>query len=251
MFLSRNVNRLPCRSICRTLLTNQTSKSENIHNPVISHLIQTNNEDKNALNGSSSGLKFNHNQISLDFGIVHRGGIRKEIVDPFIRKKIIENPVSIINEIDEIYRRIGDLRLPDVGKKNVDDRGMQAANKKDNRPLGIMIIRRKKMKKHKRKKLWKRMRFEWAKRRQRREFRKEKAFQAELLAQIKEAEKFSAEEYVEEKINKATEVPLPRYWKGKRLPAFIIRDLIEKEKRLKEQNQQRLERVEKYRHMKL
>lgn len=40
--------------------------------------------------------------------------------------------------------------------------------------------------------------------RQRREMRKEKAFQAILLTQIKDAEKFSAEQYVAEKIRSAT-----------------------------------------------
>lgn len=44
--------------------------------------------------------------------------------------------------------------------------------------------------------------------------RKEKAFQAVLIAQIKEAEKFSAEEYVAEKIRKATD---KEYWKKKNL----------------------------------
>lgn len=88
-------------------------------------------------------------------------------------------------------------------------------------------------------------------RKQRREFRKEKTFQAELLVQIKEAEKFSAEEYVAEKIKQATDVPLPRYWKGKRLPAFIIKDLIEEEQLKKQKCEEKKERFEKYRHMKL
>lgn len=68
----------------------------------------------------------------------------------------------------------------------------------------VMIqIRRQKMKKHKLRKLRKRMKFEWAKRNQRRELRKEKQFQADLLGQIKEAEKFSAEEYVAEKLSRS------------------------------------------------
>lgn len=114
-----------------------------------------------------------------------------------------------------------------------------------------MIIRRKKMKKHKRRKLWKRMRFEWAKRRQRREFKKEKLFQADMVGQIKEAEKFSAEEYVEEKIRKATETILPRYYRGHRLPAFVIKDLIEKDRLKRERAKEKKERFEKYRHVKL
>lgn len=90
----------------------------------------------------------------------------------------------------------------------------------------LIGIRRRKMKKHKLKKLRKRMKFEWAKVRQRREMRKEKAFQAKLISQIKLAEKFSAEQYVAEKIRLATETPLPRYWKGKRLPAFLIKEKL-------------------------
>lgn len=56
--------------------------------------------------------------------------------------------------------------------------------------------------------------------------RKEKAFQAELIAQIKEAEKFSAEEYVADKLRQANETPIPRFWKGKRLPQFIIKQKL-------------------------
>lgn len=56
--------------------------------------------------------------------------------------------------------------------------------------------------------------------------KKEKEFQAGLIAQIKEAEAFSAENYVAEKIQKATETPIPRFWKGKRLPEFIIREKL-------------------------
>ncbi|ENN70299.1 uncharacterized protein LOC109545491 [Dendroctonus ponderosae] len=87
----------------------------------------------------------------------------------------------------------------------------------------MLIIRRKKMKKHKLKKLRKRMKFVYAKRRQRREMKKEKAFQAVLITQCKEAEKFSAEQYVEDKLNKLHEIVIPRYWKGKKYPEFIIR----------------------------
>ncbi|EDX14803.1 GD21413 [Drosophila simulans] len=55
---------------------------------------------------------------------------------------------------------------------------------------------RRKMKKHKLKKLRRKMKFEWAKVRQRREMRKEKAFQAKLISQIKQAKAFSAEQHI-------------------------------------------------------
>ncbi|CAH1099965.1 unnamed protein product [Psylliodes chrysocephalus] len=80
----------------------------------------------------------------------------------------------------------------------------------------MIVIRRKKMKKHKLKKLRKRMKFEWAKKRQRRELKKEKEFQAQLIAQYTEAEAFSAEEYVAEKINKykaliSEQIEMPKF----------------------------------------
>lgn len=62
--------------------------------------------------------------------------------------------------------------------------------------------------------------------RQRRELRKEKAFQAGLINQIKEAERFSAEMYVAEKLRQANDTPIPRFWKGKRLPQFIIKQKL-------------------------
>lgn len=68
--------------------------------------------------------------------------------------------------------------------------------------------------------------------RQRRELRKEKAFQAVLIAQIKEAEKFSAEQFVADKLREANETPIPRFWKGRRLPEFIIKEIMAKEGKL-------------------
>ncbi|XP_063696382.1 uncharacterized protein LOC134827593 [Culicoides brevitarsis] len=242
MFLARNIRRVPCRNLCRTLMTEPPKP---IQSPVLPLIATT-----QPLNHQSDWIKVSPTQISFDIGIPATR--RKEIFDvPLVPNKIIDNPLSILNEIDEINRRIQEIQLPQITNRGTQG-GMEACTKKkNNRPLGIMIIRRKKMKKHKRKKLWKRMRFEWAKRRQRKEFRKEKAFHAELLAQIKDAEKFSAEEYVEQKIQKAIEVPLPRYYRGKRLPADIIRQLIEEDRIKKQKREERLERIAKYRHWKL
>lgn len=70
----------------------------------------------------------------------------------------------------------------------------------------LIIIRRKKMKKHKLRKLRLKMKFVWRSVRQKREWKKEKEFQAGLIAQCKEAEAFSAEDYVQERINKLNEL---------------------------------------------
>lgn len=106
-------------------------------------------------------------------------------------RKNIDTPVTaIVNEIMEKISDIkGDMDLPPLEGQ---DECKEAA---------VMIeIRRLKMKKHKRKKLLKKMKFVFAKRKLRRRLRKEKIFQAELLAKIKDAEQFSAEQYVADKL---------------------------------------------------
>ncbi|XP_050075513.1 uncharacterized protein LOC126562950 [Anopheles maculipalpis] len=144
----------------------------------------------------------------------------KEIIDIPLVSRIIESPVQrpdAIGPIGDNLAIIPSLELPteSTGK---DENGKQAAR--------LIVIRRRKMRKHKLRKLRKRMKFEWLKIRQRRELKKEKLFQAELLGQIREAEKFSAEAYVASKLRQATDVPLPRFWKGKRLPQFIIKQKL-------------------------
>lgn len=135
---------------------------------------------------------------------------------PYLNK-IIESPRSTwIAEINDILQRerVAEVIAPPLGKPDK----MEAAR--------LIVIRRRKMKKHKLKKLRRKMKFEWAKVRQRREMRKEKAFQAQLMSQVKEAEAFSAEQYVADVLRQANESPLPRYWKGRRLPAFIIKQKL-------------------------
>lgn len=66
--------------------------------------------------------------------------MRKEIMDvPIVPNRIIENPVSIINEIEEINQRIQEIRLPDVVRRNTDEEGMRAQVKKNNR-VGFCVL---------------------------------------------------------------------------------------------------------------
>lgn len=135
---------------------------------------------------------------------------------PNMYQKIIESPTSAaLREINSI--------VPDE-RRNIAD--PESVNNTAKHAIRMIVIRRRKMKKHKLKKLRKKMKFEWGRLRQRREMRREKAFQAGLIAQIKEAEKFSAEQYVADKLRLATESPIPRFYKGKRLPQFIIKDKL-------------------------
>lgn len=82
----------------------------------------------------------------------------------------------------------------------------------------LIIIRRKKMKKHKLRKLRKRMYYVWAKIRQRREARKEKAFIDEQLTRIDTSEDFKALEWVEDMLRRSSSDPADLIKSKPRLP---------------------------------
>jgi len=201
-----------------TLSLRSLSISSNIKSTNISFLIGT--VDRHEFSLQPLIAKQNTNFVK-DIGINCPVWRRKEIFELPLTNKIIENPTKSNKIIEEIINIEKTITLPD-NNNSEDDIGKQAKN-------GMIMIRRRKMKKHKLRKLRKRMKYEWAKVRHRREMRKEKVFQAELTAEIREAESFSAEAYVAEKIRQATESPIPRFWKGKRLPQFIIRQKLETE----------------------
>lgn len=100
--------------------------------------------------------------FSASTSIIKDVGIRnpfwhKEIYEIPLTNKVIENPNQnnqnkIIEEISNIDKQID---LPSVIDSSNDDAGKQAAR--------LIVIRRRKMKKHKLKKLRKKMKFEWAK----------------------------------------------------------------------------------------
>ncbi|XP_049871955.1 uncharacterized protein LOC126370884 [Pectinophora gossypiella] len=149
-----------------------------------------------------------------------------EISDKVPEGRIKQNPVPYIPIVNprSILPLIEDWRKDEIGLPSARNEEIQAAR--------LIVIRRKKMKKHQRRKLWKRMRYRWARVKQRRRQVKEKIFQNGLLAMIKEANEFSAEAYVTGKIQKANHTPLPTRWRHKRLPQFIIRQLLGLDKKI-------------------
>lgn len=151
---------------------------------------------------------------------------RKEITELPLTNKIIESPLQITKVIEEIQRISNDLNLPTSQTTNSEK---QAKN-------GMIQIRKRKMRVHKRKKLFKKMRYLWKKVRQRREIKKEKRFRHQIELKMNEARNFSAEQFVEERLKLASEPPLCRKWKGRRLPAFIIHELNQEaaEKKIKQ-----------------
>ncbi|GBP18745.1 hypothetical protein EVAR_8572_1 [Eumeta japonica] len=141
----------------------------------------------------------------------------KAIKDPIAYIPII-SPRSILPLIDNAWKR--------------EEIGLPTPKQEEKQAVRLIVIRRKKMKKHKRRKLMKRMKYKWAKRDLKRRQLKEKAFQAELQLMMKEAMQFSAEQYVKDKLQQANYEPLPKRWRGRRLPEFIIRQLMGLDKKI-------------------
>jgi len=97
----------------------------------------------------------------------------------------------------------------------------------------LIVIRRIKMNKHKLRKLRKKMHYKWAKIKERRYIRKEKAYLDEKLGLIHAAMKFDAKDYVADVIRKAKEEPLPRKWTNPLMPDWYREQEMAKEARLK------------------
>lgn len=99
----------------------------------------------------------------------------------------------------------------------------------DKQAARLIVIRRRKMRRHKLRKLRKKMKYVWRKVKQRRELHKEKAFHAELLAQIRDADKFDAKNYVKSRLDILDNVRIPSKWKGEIIPESMIRQFMREE----------------------
>ena len=95
-----------------------------------------------------------HTNLIKDVSIGGPAWRKKEILDLPLTNKIIENPTQISKVIEEITDKI--IELPTNVNTNEDDTGKQAKN-------GMIMIRRRKMRKHKLRKLRKKMKYVWAK----------------------------------------------------------------------------------------
>lgn len=94
----------------------------------------------------------------------------------------------------------------------------------------MLIIRRRKMNKHKRLKRWRKNKFMIVKRKREKRMKKEVLFRQEIAAKLKEVEKFDAEAYVAEKLEMFRRKLLPARLHGKRMPAFVIEDVLQRKK---------------------
>jgi len=94
----------------------------------------------------------------------------------------------------------------------------------------MITLRRKKMRKHKLKRLWSRMYLKFMANKTRSKKRSEIQFRSRLAAKISEARKFNAEEYVRQYLNEFHTPLIPGTYEGKRYPQWLIIELMEQDK---------------------
>lgn len=167
---------------------------------------------------SMRSVKFIPGTLNIDFRMPTSRDLRK----------IIETPATKISPLQEPAKRLPIQYDSPVPEKSID----LPTNGRivEKQAINMLRIRHKKMKKHKRKKLRKKMKFVWAKISLKRSQKREKLFQAELIGKVKEAQVFDAKEYVNERLNILNKERLPRTFRGEILPAEMIKQFLDEKK---------------------
>jgi len=125
---------------------------------------------------------------------------------------IVETPVKILDPVREIKK------IEEPVKKR---------HKKH--AVRMIVLRRRKMKKHQLKRLRKRMHLRFRSNYVKREKKKELAFRYMLMDKIAVARKFDAEKYVSSYLTDYHTPLLPKTYKGSRKPAWLIKELLEQD----------------------
>jgi len=148
---------------------------------------------------------------------------------PTINPKTVVCPTTQTIEVKRfIVEQPKEVKEPEVVKKQIREPLGHTIVKKH--AIRMIVLRRKKMKKHQLKKLWQRMYLKFRTNRQAREKKKEYEFRGKLSGKVADARKFSAEKYVEDYLNDYHTPLLPKTYKGKRLPEWLIKELLEQDK---------------------
>jgi len=134
--------------------------------------------------------------------------IKKFIVEENL-KRVEEPPAAKLKKVEE----------PVAGHTIVEKRAIR-----------MIVNRRIKMKKHQRKKLWQKMGLRFRADRVVREKKKELEFRSILAAKVAAARKFSAEKYVNDYLEDFHKDLLPKTYQGHRLPEWLIKELMEKDR---------------------
>jgi len=96
----------------------------------------------------------------------------------------------------------------------------------------LLRLKKKKMKVHRRKRLWKRMWSLWKKKFYERERKREIEFRSRMIEAVKEAEKFEAEAYTQAYLTDYHYKFVPQTYKGRRKHQSVILELLERDKQM-------------------
>jgi len=141
------------------------------------------------------------------------------------------NNILYINPLPEL-RIIKDPTLPGAAKIEEDPRGPVKIEKQAKRQSRMLKIRKKKMKVHRRKRLWKRMWSTWKKKFFNREKNREIAFRHKLIDKVRTAEKFDPEAYVDNYLEDFKFELIPKTYKRKSKPKFLIEQLMDRDEKV-------------------
>jgi len=157
---------------------------------------------------------------------------------PSIQSQIVKFPTLSENKSKKfIVETPVDVKEPEVLKREIREPFNHSMIKKH--AIRMIVLRRRKMKKHQLKKLWQRMYLKFRTNRQAREKKKEYEFRGMLATKVMEARKFDAEKYVDEYMNDYHTPLLPKTYNGKRLPAWLIKELMEQDREYEEEKSTR------------
>ena len=143
----------------------------------------------------------------------------KTLVVPEAREKVIEAPTSTEDKV---------IEAPTTQNGNV----VKYAHR-------MLRIRKRKMKVHRRRRRRIRDKARIQKTMAKRMRKKEIVFRTDLLNRIKAAKKFNAETYVEDKLGVYATELTPLTYKGKRLPQWLIKELVIKDRLTKTDEEMR------------
>jgi len=117
--------------------------------------------------------------------------------------------------------------IPTINPQNspMEDPG-QIIEKKAHRRLRI---RKRKMKVHRRKRRWKKYWVLWRKKYAMKEKKREVEFRQKMIAKVNEAKKFEPQKYVDEYLEDMKYELIPKTYKGRRLPQWLIKDLLKED----------------------
>jgi len=149
----------------------------------------------------------------------------------------IEDPSRKSNDIFYInpfpnLQIIGDPLLPNAAKIEEGPKGPLNIEKQARRQSRMLKIRKKKMKVHRRKRLWKRMWATWKKKFFHREKNREIAFRHKLMDKVRAAEKFNPEAYVDDYLEDFKFELTPKTYQRKSKPQWLIKQLLERDEQV-------------------